>query len=189
MWNAARGCALSRLRFAALLVLILSASSFAAQIPAARFQISGRTAKTGSLFLASSDASITSLQASSGSRQVQVRLRPSLSRNITVPLIARSNSPYRLLVKSSAQPLRILVRSTDPNSGTLHLAPEATNVRSIGEQLAGGLNEMTLLEGPRISSGGNDATLDNAIRLTVEVELPEQVSEADLTFTMEFPAN
>src|SRR5712691_8344974 len=114
---------------AALLVLFLSGSGFAAQIPAARFQISGRTLKTGSLSLAA--------QASAGSRQVQVRLQPSLpGRTVAVPLIARSNSPYRLLVRS-AQPLRVVVKSVDPNGGTTHLTSDAMSVRAIEGQLAG----------------------------------------------------
>ena len=164
----------------ALLVVVLSGSSLAAQIPAGRLQISGRTVRTGSLSLASSP--------SAGSRQVQVRLRPSPDRTIAVPLIARSNSPYRLLVRSAA-PLRVLVKSVDPNGGTTHLTPEATSVHAIEAQLPGSLDEISILEGPRISNGGNDSTSDNAIRLTVQVELPENVSEAELTFTMDFPAN
>ena len=118
-----------------------------------------------------------------------MRLQPSLpGRTVAVPLIARSNSPYRLLVRS-AQPLRVVVKSVDPNGGTTHLTSDAMSVRAIEGQLAGNLDEIQLVAGPRISSGGNDSTTDNAIRLTLEVELPENVSEAELTFTMEFPAN
>ena len=209
MRNISRGCARllglrpigfalgARLRFAALLLLLLSGSGFAAQIPAARFQISGRTLKTGSLSLALSDSSIAPVQASNGSRQVQVRVRPSPSdRSITVPLIARSNSPYRLLVKSVGRqdsanptPVRVLVRSVDPNAGSTHLMPDAINVRTIEDQPVGTLNEITILEGPRISSGGNDATIDNAIRLNLEVELPQDASETELIFSMDFPSN
>jgi hypothetical protein len=181
----------------AFVFLMLCGSGFAAQIPAARFQISGRTLKAGSLSVAPSDSSIASVQASTGSRQVQVRVRPSLSdRSITVALIARSNSPYRLLVKSvgrqnttNPSPVRVLVRSVDPNAGSTHLTPDAINVRTIEDQLVGTLNEITILEGPRISSGGNDATIDNAIRLNLEVELPQDASETELIFTMDFPAN
>jgi hypothetical protein len=112
---------------------------------------------------------------------------------VTVPLIARSNSPYRLLVKSvttqdSANPLQVILRSIDPSAGTRHLMPDATAVRA-GGQLAVANGETTIAEGPRISNGGNDATIDNAIRLSVEIEFPQHVSEADLIFTMEFPAN
>jgi hypothetical protein len=170
-----------------LLAMVLSAPS-AAQIPAGRIRIPGSIAKAGSLSLGPSDNGTVALQAlrEANSTQVQVRLRPSsTARTITVPLIARSNAGYRLLVKS-VQPVRVVLKSVDPNAGTMHLTSDATAVRAIEAQLTGALDEVAIIAGPRISSGGNNATLDNAIRFSLEVELPQSISEADLTFTMEF---
>jgi hypothetical protein len=174
----------------AFLVIVLSGLSLFAQIPLARFQISGTTAKAGSLLLASASG-VAASQAPMG-RQVQVRLRPtSGSRAVTVPLIARSNAPYRLLVKSippqdggNPQPIRIVLTSVNPNAGTTHLTADAVNVRAVEGQVAG-IAGATIVEGPRISNGGTDATADNALRLVFEAELPEALSEAELTFTME----
>ena len=160
-----------------LLILVLGGSCLFAQIPAARFQISGRTTKAGSLSLAQ--------QAPAGLRQVQIRLHPSLERTIDVPLIVRSNSPYRLIVKSSV-PVRAFLKSVDPNGGTTHLTPEAISVHAIEAEVPASPGEITLLEGPRISTGGNDSTLDNAVRLTVGIELPDNISDAELTFRIDF---
>jgi len=165
----------------ALLVAILSPAALSAQSPAARIQISGRVSRMGSLSLAAAGREVVPL--ASNTRQVRVALRSSASgRTISVPLIARSNVPYRLLMKS-AQPLRVGVASAGPNAGTAHLTTDATSVRTIENRLSG--EEVTLIEGQRISSGGTDATPDNALRLTVEVELPQDLSEAELTFTLE----
>ena len=160
-----------------LLTLLLGGSCLAAQIPAARFQISGSTTKAGSLSLAQ--------QPPTGLRQVQIHLQPSPERTIEIPLVARSNSPYRLIVSSSV-PVRVLLKSVDPNGGTSHLAPEAMIVHAIEAEASGSSGEIAVLDGPRISTGGNDSTSDNAIRLTVQVELPDNASDAELTFRMEF---
>jgi hypothetical protein len=62
----------------ALLVVILSASPAAAQIPVARFKITARIMKAGSLSLGPSDTGIALLQASmaGSSSQIHVRVRP-----------------------------------------------------------------------------------------------------------------
>jgi hypothetical protein len=172
-----------------LLVLFLSASSLAAQVSRGGFQISARIAKGGSLSLGAADPELVQGSAIPGLRQVHVRLRPSPeSHTVTIPLIARGNAPYRLAVKSDA-PLRIAVRSATPNGGTAHLMPDATNVRAVPTELVEALEEVSVVEGPRISSGGNDLTVDNAIRLVMEVEFPQAVSEADLIVTMTFAEN
>src|SRR5437867_7132781 len=116
-----------------LLILVLGGSCLFAQIPAGRFQISGSTIKAGSLSLAQ--------QPPAGLRQVQIRLQPSQQRTIDVPLIVRSNSPYRLIVKSSV-PLRVLLKSVDSNGGTTHLAPEAMSVHAIEGEVPGSPGEV-----------------------------------------------
>ncbi len=175
-----------------LVILFLSASSLAAQVSHGGFQISARIARGGSLALAAGDPEHVQGSAIPGIpalKQVQVRLRPSSgNRIVTVPLIARSNAPYHLAVKSDA-PLRISVTSATPNGGSAHLMADATNVRAVPVELVEALEEVPVVQGPRISSGGNDLTLDNAIRLTMEVEFPQTVAEANLIVTMTFPEN
>ncbi len=172
-----------------LVILFLSASSLAAQVSQGGFQISARIARGGSLALAAADPEGVQGSAIPGLKQVQVRLRPSTgNRIVTVTLIARSNAPYRLAVKSNA-PLRISVTPATPNGGSAHLMPDATNVRAVPIELVEALEEVTIVQGPRISSGGNDVTVDNAIRLALEVEFPQTVFEADLIVTMTFPEN
>jgi len=178
-----------RMSIRVLVILFLSASSLAAQVSHGGFQISARIARGGSLALAAADPERVLGSAIPGLKQVQVRLRPSSgNRIVTVPLIARSNAPYRLAVKSDA-PLRISVTSATPNGGSAHLMADATNVRAVPIELVEALEEVTIVQGPRISSGGNDLTVDNAIRLALEVEFPQTVSEAELIVTMIFPEN
>src|SRR5438132_2793251 len=166
----------------ALLVAILSAQGLAAQSSTARIQITGRISKMGSLSLAGTSREIVPLSGGLGSRQVHVALRSDTpNRTITVLLIARSNAPYRLLVKS-AQPLRVALSSVTSNAGSTRLAPDAMNVHSIPGQLAG-FDEVSVVEGSGISAAGTDSTPDNAIRVAIDVELPDSISEADLTFT------
>jgi hypothetical protein len=175
-----------RMRNTALLLVLLSTTAFAEQSSTARIRISGQVSRMGSLSLAAADREIVPLGAgAANSRQVHIALRPATSsRTITVPLVARSNAPYRLVVKSS-QPLRVGIRSVNPNAGMTRLAPDATNVHTIEGQLTASAGELTILEGGRISSAGTDATPDNAIRMTVDVELPPDLPEAELTFTIE----
>ena len=162
-----------------LLMVILSISTLGAQVPNGRFQLSGRIAQSGSLALAPPDSRIQNVQAAtSDARQLHVRVMPGQpGRSVLVSLIARSNAPYSVLAAANAEPLRVVVQSVHPNGGTAHLTSDATNVRSVGD----------VVEGPRISSGGNDASIDNAIRLTLEVQLPGNISEGELVLTMGFP--
>jgi hypothetical protein len=178
-----------RMSIRVLAILLLSASSLAAQVSRGGFQISGRIAKSGSLALAAADPERVQGSAIPGLRQVHVRLRPSSDNpTVIVPLIARSNAPYRLAVRS-AEPVRISVTAATPNGGSAHLMRDATNVRAVPLEFVEALEEITVAQGPRISSGGNDLSVDNAIRLALEVEFPQTVSEADLIVTMTLPEN
>jgi hypothetical protein len=62
---------------------------------------------------------------------------------------------------------------------------DATNVRMMPGELSAGRDEVTVLEGPGISSAGTNATINNAVRITLEIELPQDVSRANLIFEME----
>ena len=129
--------------------------------------------KVGSLSLVNSPAT--------QSRLVNVHVRrPDSGEPSVVRLIARSNAAYRIQAEPSA--VRFGRASVSPNAGGARLMPDATNVRTFPEL-------PNILEGPRISNGGNNGTPDNAIVMDVPFEFPEGVSEADLTFRMEFLIN
>ena len=177
------------------LIIILVASCADAQIPAPQLQISARILKSGSLSLPPSPG-ILPVESVTGrvSPQIRVRVRPlSSSPVITIPLIARSNSAYRLIVKSAtdlglegSEPLRVAIRSVDANAGGAHLMPEATNVLVVPGDLTGPTDQIVVGSGPRISRAGNDSTADNAIRLAFDIKLPHNTPEAELIFMMEF---
>ena len=121
---------------------------------------------------------------------------PAGTRSVTISLLARSNTPYRLRVKCNSlealqeirrnHSVRVSARSVDSNAGRAHLTPDATNVRMMSGEIWRNEDEITVLEGSVISNGGNNATVDNAVRITLEVELPQDVSQADLIVRMEF---
>jgi hypothetical protein len=112
------------------------------------------------------------------SQQVSIHVtRPESGEGPVIRLIARSNSRYRIQVEPSA--VRLGPAFVAPNAGGSRLMAEATNVRIFSEL-------PTLLEGPRISNGGNNGTPDNALVISVPVDFPEGVSQGDLTFRMEF---
>jgi hypothetical protein len=176
------------------LVIILSLCCVYAQVPAPQLRVSGRILKSGSLSLAPS-AGVSALESVRGSMSTQVRLRVRrLSGNaISIPLIARSNSPYQLIVRfatdlslEESETLRVAIRSVDPIAGGTHLTPDATNVVAIPGELTRASDQIIVGRGPRISQAGNDWTIDNAIRLTLDLELPHDTPEAEVIVTMEF---
>ena len=111
------------------------------------------------------------------SQQVSVHVtHPEAGDSVVVQLLARSNSRYRIQAGPSA--VRIGRISVAPNAGGSRVMPDAGNV-VVSSDFS------NLLEGPRISNGGNNGTPDNALVVSVPVEFPQGVSQADLTFRME----
>ena len=115
---------------------------------------------------------------SAPSQQVSVHVRRPDSGDVSiVQLLARSNAGYRIQAVASA--VRIGKAFVSPNAGGSRLMPDATNVRTFSEL-------PVVLEGPRISNGGNNGTPDNALVVSIPIEFLEGMSEADLSFRMEF---
>ncbi len=176
----------------ALWIILLGACCAEAQIPAGQLHISGTIPKSGLLSLAPSPA-VLPLESTTGSTstRIRVRVRPSSGNPmITIPLIARSNSAYRLIVKSGSpedsEPVRVAIRSVDPIAGGTHLMPDATNIVAGAGELTRPSDQIVLGTGPRISRGGNNSTIDNAILVALDVELPNDAPETELIFIMEF---
>jgi hypothetical protein len=153
------------------MALLLGAVMVAQQ--SQQLRLSLQVPKTGSLGLMNSPAA--------QSRQVSVHVRRSDSSDFSViQLLARSNAAYRIQVGTSA--VRFGKASVSPNAGGARLMPDATNVRTFSEL-------PDILEGPRISNGGNNSTPDNALVINIPIEFPQGISEADLNFRMEFLSN
>jgi len=176
-------------------IIILSVCCVDAQTLTAQFHISAGILKSGSLSLPPSPG-ILPVESVTGSvsPQIRVQVRPlSSSPVITIPLIARSNSAYRLIVKyatdvslEDSEALRVAIRSVDPNAGGTHLMPDATNVFVTPGELTGPTDQIIVGRGPRISRGGNESSADNAICLALDLKLPHDTPEAELIFMMEF---
>ena len=119
--------------------------------------------------------------AAAPSQQISVHVRRSDSGGPSIiQFLARSNSAYRLRVEPSA--VRFGTVTVLPNAGGARLMPGAANVRTFSEL-------PDVLEGPRISNGGNNSTPDNALVINVPIEFPEGVLEADVNFRMELLPN
>jgi hypothetical protein len=112
--------------------------------------------------------------------RVKLHLRPADSSRI-IPLIARSDTPYRLTGLGS-QGVELRVKGVKPLAGTGHLMAGAASVFLTGP-VATTHSAQTILKGPRISNGGNNATADNA--LLIELEVKGHDTDAELTLLME----
>ena len=171
--------------------LIISASWELVHASGAEVGITLRVPEIRFLSLANSDRFVHLAEATNETGGVGVQLLAGPSRTTTVTLISRSNTSYRLRVKlqSSAdvrlqQPILVTVKSVDVNLGTANLMPDARSVRTIPGELYTPIDELVIVEGPRISRAGNNMSIDNAIRITLNIEFPDSLSEAVLLFTM-----
>jgi hypothetical protein len=121
-------------------------------------------------------------QTANGPLHFSVR-RSDRSPAIMIPLIARSNTPYRVSVRSS-NGVRVRFVRAMPLGGGERLMPNALNVRA----MEGPANQeafVPICEGPRISRGGNNTTVNNALLLQLEVDLPDELATADVTLMMQ----
>ncbi len=110
---------------------------------------------------------------------VNLHVRPADGVSV-IPLIARSNTAYRLSAQGS-EGVELRVTAVKPLSSTEHLVAGATTVLVTGP-VALTRSPQTILEGPRISNGGNDSTADNALLISVEVNGHE--TDALITLSM-----
>ena len=111
---------------------------------------------------------------------LHLRLRHAAN-GVVIPLIARSNNPYRLTVQGS-EDVDVRINAVRPSAGVQHLAPGAASVLLTGP-VAVTHTPQTILEGPRISDGGNNSTADNALRIELQVSTHD--TDAELTLSME----
>jgi len=100
---------------------------------------------------------------------------------LAIPLIARSNSSYRLTGQGS-EGIEVRVTAVKPFAGVEHLIAGSASVRLTGPVAVTQVPQ-TILEGPRISNGGNNSTADNA--LLIQVEVNSHDVDAELTLFME----
>jgi len=111
---------------------------------------------------------------------VKLHLRPADGIRV-IPLIARSNTPYRLTGRGS-KGVELRVTGVKPSAGSRHLMAGAANVWLPGPVATTDLPQ-SILEGPGISNGGNDSTADNA--LLIELAVNGHGTDAELTLLME----
>jgi len=98
---------------------------------------------------------------------------------VQIPLVLRSNTAYELSVQSS-EGVEIRVAGVQPLAGTEHIVPGALNV-SVAVPVSASSVPKTILQGPRISNGGNNSTPNNALLVEVETVVS---FEAELTIWM-----
>ena len=111
---------------------------------------------------------------------LSLHLRPA-DGAVVIPLIARSNTAYRLTVQGSER-VEVRVTAVKPFAGAGHLMPGATNALLTGPVAVTRLRQ-TILEGSRISNGGNNSTPDNA--LSIDLEINAHDKDAELILSME----
>jgi hypothetical protein len=109
--------------------------------------------------------------------------------------LVRSNTGYRLHAKllamkgSGQTSIRLKGDSAMPAGGGSRLMPGAFDVRLQESEIDASSDDVVVASGPRISRGGNNSTLENAILIRVRVELPEGISEADFRFDLSLAGN
>jgi hypothetical protein len=104
-----------------------------------------------------------------------------------VSFLARSNAAYRLQLTassgaSSRGSIQASVKPVEINAGGARVTRDATNVQVFINPRP---DVLAIIEGPRISSGGTNATPDNAIRVTFDISLPDDLYQAEFVLTMD----
>lgn len=121
---------------------------------------------------------------------VQVRVRSGASGRVVILLLLRSNTAYQLFVRAqpsesvSGRPSTVSPVLVVPNAGGRHVMPGGSQARTATAVLRSMGQEDLLLEGSRISCGGNNDTPDNALLIQLEVTLPDDLPEADFLFSL-----
>ena len=145
--------------------------------------------RAGFLGFSGANSSVEFVGSNADSRQVSVRVRRADTGGVyIVQLLARSNSAYRILVGTSAaaaEKIRIGNIAVSPNAGGARLSPGATSARTLSAPLSVATDEVRILEGPRISNGGNNNTPDNALLISIPLEFQQDALDTDLSFRME----
>jgi hypothetical protein len=186
-------CILSLAARALLAGVLVAGSAWAQGIgETGTMQVTLRIPPAGYLDLAGAGAG-AELQASAqpGSISVlRVHVRRGAGSRVIVPLLVRSNAPYELHARLAwpltlpGQAVTVAPIAIAANAGGGRVMAQASNVSAAAATLTATQEEALLLEGPRVSRGGNNSTPDNALLVQFEVVLPESLPEADLLFQM-----
>ncbi len=128
----------------------------------------------------------TSYAQSLGSGAIRVNVQPSADGTATLTLLVRGNTAYALTASVAS------ITGADPNSTVIvtPLNTNSTGARTIAQitantsaaNLAIAGAPAVILNGSRVSRGGNDLTPDNALAIQVRVDLPVGATSAALTF-------
>lgn len=128
----------------------------------------------------------TSNSQSLGSGAIRMDLRPSADGSQTVTLLTRGNTAYALTASVSS------VTGGDPNAQVVvtPLSSAPTGGRTMANisanlapaNLAIGSASTAIVNGSRVSRGGNDLSADNALAIQVRVDFPAGVTAASITF-------
>jgi hypothetical protein len=111
---------------------------------------------------------------------VHLRLRRPAGGVLRIPLVARSNTAYQLSVQGS-EGIEIGVSEVRPFAGTEYVMPGALNLR-LEAPVSTSRIPVSILEGLRISNGGNNSTPNNAVLIELEAKVSNV--DADLILLM-----
>jgi hypothetical protein len=111
---------------------------------------------------------------------IHLRVRRPADGVLLIPLIARSNTAYQLSARGS-EGIEIHVSGVKQFAGAEYVTPDAENVRFAAPVSISQI-PTTILEGPRISKGGNNSTPNNAV--LIELEATVSTVDAELILLM-----
>ena len=154
------------------LLAITTGTAFGQQM-----RVAGTVPKHTFLRVAATPREVQVANESIGAVNLHVRTADGVS---VIPLIARSNTAYRLTAQGS-EGVELRVTAVKPFAGTEHLMAGAATVLVTGPVALAHFPQ-TILEGPRISNSGNDSTVDNA--LLIHVEVNGRQTDAVVTLSM-----
>lgn len=122
-------------------------------------------------------------------RSARLRIETPEKTSAAVGVNLRSNCAYRVEAQlAGPQELTgvavpLLAEEIVAAGGTGHLASNALSARFTASELRPGA-PATIGGGPRISSGGTDSTVDNAILVRMRLEIPAGFAGSDVILTL-----
>jgi hypothetical protein len=156
----------------AMFLLVITTSPLLGQ----RIHIVSNVPKLTSLRVAGAPPEVQVIEEELG--MVHLRLHRPGGGALRIPLIARSNTKYQLSVQGS-DGVEVRVVEVKPFAGTQYVMPGAWNV-SLTAPVSTSHSARSILEGPRISNGGNNSTPNNALLIVVETKHPGMDAELNL---------
>ena len=173
-------------------LLILSCMSLST-VSSAQVRVTMRIPSMTHLALGDGAAELRTLdqRVADGRSSLLLQIRPDGNGGIVnIPLVARSNTPYRLVMRlvdseTTEEAFAVQASEATPYLGTAHLMADATAVSK--EQIVVSLSRLDtpILEGARISRGGNNGSRDNALSIRLQLSVPSTVSTATIFVEMQ----